>query len=79
MTMQENIQRIISSTSLTFHERELVIYRGLIRYVSGCLGEYLTASQIESLAVTLRALRNRQADVAFDESLCQCITVERCR
>ena len=77
MTMQENIQRIISSTSLTFHEREQVIYRGLIRYVSGCLGEYLTASQIESLAVTLRALRNRQADVACDESLCQCITDER--
>lgn len=77
MTAQENIQRIISSTSLTFHEREEVIYKGLIRYVSGSLGEYLTALQIESLAVTLRALRKRQADVAFDESLCQRITDER--
>ena len=77
MTLQENIQKIISSTSLTFHEREQVIYRGLIRYVTGCLGEYLTAAQIESVAITLRALRNRQADVAFDENLCCCVTNER--
>lgn len=77
MTMQENIQRIISSASLTFHQREQVIYRGLVRYISGCLGEYLTVQQLEGLAVTLRSLRNRQADVSFDESLCQCITDER--
>ena len=46
-------------------------------YISGCLGEYLTVQQLEGLAVTLRSLRNRQADVSFDESLCQCITDER--
>ena len=77
MTMQENIQKIISSASMTFHEREQIIFRGLVRYVTGCLGEFLTASQIEDLAVTLRTLRNRQADVDFDESLCRCITDER--
>jgi hypothetical protein len=77
MTMQENIQKIISSASMTFLEREQIIFRGLVRYVTGCLGEFLTASQVEDLAVTLRTLRSRQADVAFDESLCRCITEER--
>lgn len=44
--MQENIQKIISSASMTFLESEQIIFRGLVRYVTGCLDEFLTASQV---------------------------------
>ena len=77
MDLRDNIQRIISSTSISFQERELIIYRGLLRYVTNCVGEYLTVEQIEKLTKTLRRLRNRQAEVSFDEALCDCITDSR--
>ena len=54
----------------TFDEKETLIFAGLKVYITGCLGEYLDESQIDSLAQILRKFRTRPAEVEFAENYC---------
>lgn len=58
----------------TFDEKETLIFAGLKVYITGCLGEYLDESQIDSLAQILRKFRKRPAEVEFAENYCVPLT-----
>lgn len=76
MTKNRNMQIVPIDTSLSFHEKEECIYRGLLVYLWESLGEYLSGEQIGLLAESLRLLRNRPADVEYSDDLCSVVSEE---
>ena len=76
MTKNRNMQIVPIDTSLSFHEKEECIYRGLLVYLRESLGEYLSGEQIGLLAESLRLLRNRPADVEYSDDLCSVVSEE---
>lgn len=76
MTKKRNMQIVPIDTSLSFHEKEEFIYRGLLVYLNESLGEYLSGEQIGLLAESLRRLRNRPADVEYSDDLCSVVSEE---
>ena len=77
MTKKRNMQIVPIDTSLSFHEKEGCIYRGLLVYLNESLGEYLSDDQIGLLAESLRRLRNRPADVEYSDELCAVVSEEK--
>lgn len=77
MDVSENIRRIISHSVLSFHEREKMMFNGLLVYLRNSIGEYLSDEQVISFAVSLRNLRNRPAHVGFSSEFCELISNER--
>lgn len=77
MELSVSVNKIIGGSSLSFKEREDLIYAGLLLYIRSGLGEYLSEEQIKSLANSLRALRFRPADVKYSDSLSETITMDQ--
>ena len=63
--LSESIKKIVSITSISFEERESKMFDGLLVYLRNSIGDYLSPEKIVSLALTLKNLRNRPADMGF--------------
>lgn len=74
MIKKRNIKQSPIDASMSFHDKEDCIYRGLLVYLGNTIGEYLSEEQRVMLAETLRRLRNRPADVDYSDELCTLIS-----
>lgn len=76
MSMQISNMLMPIDTALSFQEKENRLFCGLVIYLRGAIGDYLSEEQITTLAESLRRMRNRPADIEYADDLCAIVSEE---
>ena len=74
---QDQIRSLIDRCTISFEEREDLMYEGLQIYLAKRFAEYFDQEQLEKLAKMLKRFRIRPKDISYSSDLVEVISAEK--